>query len=155
MAKARSDAWWTKLDDAAQQQAFEMLTHQGLQAGRLALAAKLEIKPPSLSGVSRFYCYARSEESRWRIQKALQDKAYIEKSMTATGDVSALLVKAIGDLTVDATISRDPDRIKSLVESLTSLLSLQYRQKALDLAQQRFQVFFFAFAFHSASGPSY
>lgn len=121
MSKARSDSWWSKLDDAAQQQAFELLTHLGLQAGRLQLSEKLSIKIPSLSGVSRFYCYARTEESRWRIQKALQDKTSVEKMVASTGDVSAAVAAGIGQLALDATLSRDPERLASLVKSLRDL----------------------------------
>lgn len=134
MPKARSDAWWTKLDDAAQQQAFELLTHLGLQAGRLALAAKLSIKPPSLSATSRFYCYARAEESRWRIQKALQDKTSVQQMIAATGDVSQAVAAGIGQLALDATLSRDSERLVSLVKSLRDLSRTREDELARKLA---------------------
>jgi hypothetical protein len=137
--KDRSDAWWNKsLSQEDQLRVYEVLQQRGLVEGQRWVAREFKLEPPpSVTAMGRFFRAISPKLSVWRIEKALSNKTAVEKLVKNVGDVEDLTIQAISHLAFDASLSRDPAAIRTLVGALTDLLRAKRERKSLSLDERK------------------
>jgi len=127
MTKRRSDSWDATLTPAKRLQAFDWARQLGYHKARELIRKELKIKPPSLGAMSDWYEWMTSEVRAADLQKAIVDADTIRQTAKQVGNVSDAVAAGLGQLAMDAIVSKgDPERIK-----LFASLALQAQQTAM------------------------
>ena len=132
----RADAWWSALSD---DQCLDVLAHikaHGIEAVVPFVARTLSLKV-SKSAVGRFYKWARLQERKWTIEKALVDKDQLEAAARKLGRLDESIVTALGLAFLDASVSRDSEQIRVFGERYMEMLSLAQTDRRIRLLEER------------------
>lgn len=135
--KARADAWWMKLKEPEIQESFLLAAQSGLAIASGLIAAKYKIPAPSISAMSRFYRWAKTRETQWRIEKAVADKDQIDATLAKIGDMDGTVRSGLAALALDAIASRDPERVTDFVSALTGFMSQKENEKRTGIMERR------------------
>ena len=138
--KLRPDAWWSRLHDQQVQEAFALVCNMGIALAAKAIAEQFKIPAPSVSAVSRFYRWARTMETQWRIEKAVADKDQISATHSKIGDLDPTVKIGLDALALDAIASRDPKMVTQYLSALTSYLAVKDGERKTSLMERRVQL---------------
>lgn len=139
MTKRRSDAWDAKLTDEQRLQAFEWARSLGYHKMRLLLKKEFGVRPPSIAAISTWYQGMTREVAEADLRKAITNADQIRDTAKELGDVSDAVAAGLGQLALEAIVSRDPDKIRMF--ATLALQSQRERREVeeLDLDKARFQ----------------
>ena len=112
MSKRRSDAWDTGLTDEQRLQAFDWARDLGYHKMRVLLKKEFEVTPPSIAAISTWYQHMTGVVAQATLAKAITDAGQIRDAAKTLGDVSDAVAAGLGQLALEAIVSRDPEKIK-------------------------------------------
>jgi len=139
MSKRRSDAWDAPLTDEQRLQAFDWARDLGYHKMRVLVKKELKIAPPSIAAISDWYQYMTGVVAQATLAKAITDAGQIRDAAKELGDVSDAVAAGLGQLALEAIISRDPEKVK-LFASLAMQSQKERREvEELDLDKAKFQ----------------
>lgn len=138
---SRADAWWAPLTPEQSRKALDLVKAYGIRPETCGVIAdEFHIERPSRSALGRFYQWARGEETAWNIEKALADKAELEKLLNSVGDINQAVMAGLGQLYMDAIINRDPDAMKAYGEQLAMLMAGRSKSQDIDIKLRRLKM---------------
>lgn len=138
--KTRSDSWTAALTDEQRHKAFRVLQNLGYEAGRFLIAKEFGIRVPSQAAISNAYQQLAQEYHRYELTKSMIDKKNIEEQASAMGDVGKAVAASLGQLALDAAVTKDSDRISKLVTSLCTMMTTMQRDDELKLKVRRLEL---------------
>ena len=89
--------------------------------------------------MSSWYQDMTAEVREANLQKAIVDAAAIRDTAKALGNVSDAVATGLGQLALDAIVSRDPERIKAFASLALQAQRERRSDEQLDLDRERFQ----------------
>ena len=137
--KTRSDSWLAPLTEEQRHQAFLMLQKLGYESGRFLIAKEFGIRVPSMASISNAYSTLAQEYQRHELAKALVERDNITTAAAALGDVNKAVASALGQLALDAAVTKDPERVSKLVQSLCTMMQAMNSKERLHLDLDKFQ----------------
>lgn len=136
--KRHSTAWEivNQVSPENQRKVFEWARAFGYSRAMELCQAELKLTPPSTSGMQSFYKYFSATESDDRVHQAIEDATAIRATAAATGDVSEAMLTTLETEASAAILSRDPGRIRLLVNLALKARAGKFEEKKFRAAMQ-------------------